>query len=339
MRRSGWLATGAVLALAAIFVLTAFGSAGLAARLQNVPGSNVSTTAPTFPTPIRHVFLIMLENAELGDAMRNGSFERYVASNFSTAGQYYALEHYSLPNYLLVTSGIATNLLKVQSATNIGDLATNAGLSWKGEEESMPTPCDSVDGAPYDIYHNPWMMYSDIVTKPARCAAHVVNFSALSAAASSGIYPNYNFVVPNRTNDGHDTNVSFADGWLRSFLGPLVNATIFHTSVFFITYDEGTSNLGINRTVGGGHVYFGAISPYSHVGFNSSKQYTDYNILTTTEWLLGLGHTGHGDNWTSHPPMKDLFTFPSKPPGGKPGAVAAASVPTSVAAVRRGAVA
>ncbi|MCI4321796.1 MAG: alkaline phosphatase family protein [Thermoplasmata archaeon] len=304
-------ATGVLFAVlvAAGFILTAWGSAGLATRPATALGALAPTTAPSFPTPIRHVFVLMFENTELGDAMRNGSYERYLASHYSFAGQYYSLEHYSLPNYLAVTSGTPTNLFQVENVTNLADLLGTAGLTWKGEEESMPHACDSVDSGGYDHFHDPWVMYGDLVNRPTRCASHVVNFTALNSSQSSGVYPNYNLVVPNRTHDGHDTNASVADSWLRSFLSPLVNASIFRTSVFFITYDEGTTNLGeSNSTTGGGHVYFAAVSPYSITGFNSTQQYSDYNVLTTTEWLLGLGHTGHHDNWATYPPMKDLFT-------------------------------
>ena len=310
--------TGGLFAVlvAAGFLLTAWGSAGLGTRPAAALAALAPTTAHSFPTPIRHVFLLMLENTELGDAMRNGSYERYLASHYSFAGQYYSLEHYSLPNYLAVTSGTATNLFQVLNVTNLADLFGSAGLTWKGEEESMPFPCDSVDSGGYDHFHNPWVTYGNIVNRLTRCVSHVVNFTALNASRTSGVYPNYNFVVPNRTHDGHDTNVSVADSWLRSFLSPLVNASIFRTSVFFITYDEGTTNLGVsNSTNGGGHVYFAAVSPYSVTGFNSTKQYSDYSVFTTTEWLLGLGHTGHHDNWSTYPPMKDLFSFSNNTTG------------------------
>ena len=37
--------------------------------------------------------------------------------------------------------------------------------------------------------------------------------------------------------------------------------------------------------------------------------YDTVSLLTTTEWLLDLGRTGHNDSWTRSPPMTDLFTF------------------------------
>jgi phosphoesterase family protein len=300
----------AAVAISLGFVLSGFGSVVLIPRAgPGAPGMLVALVSP-FPTPIRHVFLLMFENTEFGDVMRNGSYERSLASHYAQAGQYYSLEHYSLPNYLAVTSGTVSNFFKVVPTVNLGDLLNARNLTWKGEEESMPVPCDSIDGTAYDLFHNPWVMYADIVNHPTRCANHVVNFTALNTSISTGHFPAYSFIVPNRTHDGHDTNVSVADTWLHGFLAPLINSTIFKNSVFFLTYDEGTSNLGPQNTSGGGHVYFAAVSPYAAMGHNSSTQYTDYNILTTTEWLLGLGHTGHNDNWTQYPPMKDLFSFP-----------------------------
>ncbi|MFI5414165.1 MAG: hypothetical protein ACHQ16_00610, partial [Candidatus Lutacidiplasmatales archaeon] len=75
-------------------------------------------------------------------------------------------------------------------------------------------------------------------------------------------------------------------------------------------------------------------SPYAVPGFNSSTQYDDYNLLTSTEWLLGLGHTGHNDNWSANSPMQDLFSFPNKKLHGPglpvgPGVVGPALVATA----------
>ncbi len=273
-------------------------------------GQFVPASAPVFPTPIHHVFVVMFENAEIGNVLQNGSYERYLAGTYAEAGQYYSLEHYSLPNYLAITSGTASNLFKVEKAKNLGDLASAANETWKGEEQSMPFPCDTASTGDYDIMHNPWVMYADVVNQPKRCDQHVVNFTAFPAPNTTGTYANYNLVVPNLADDGHNTNVSIGDSWLRGFLSPLINSSVFKSSVFFLTYDEGTTNLGTGNSTGGGHVYFVAVSPYAVKGFDSTVQYSDYNVLTTTEWLLGLGHTGHNDNWSTFAPMYDLFSFP-----------------------------
>jgi acid phosphatase len=276
------------------------------------PGHTTVTSIiiPVFPTPIRHVVVVMFENAELGSVLQNGSYFRYLAHHYAFSGQYYSVEHYSLPNYLAATSGTVANQFKVENTTQVGDLVRSAGETWGSYFQSMPFGCDPLSSGSYDIFHNPFMMYWDVVSHPIKCAQHVANFTPWNALVSTGKIPNYAFIVPNNTADGHDSNVSVASAWLQGWLSPLLNATLFAHTAFFLTFDEGTSNLGISGSSGGGHVYTVAVSPYSVLGFNSTVQYNHYNLLTTTEWLLGLGHTGHSDNWTGHPPMKDLFSFP-----------------------------
>ncbi|MCI4324406.1 MAG: alkaline phosphatase family protein [Thermoplasmata archaeon] len=293
-----------------------------AALLGAVPSGSTAVaplhadSTPVYPSPIRHVVILYFENAEVGSVLANGSYFAYLADHYAFASQYYSVEHYSLPNYLAATSGITTNQFKVTKTKQIGDLVGNTGRTWGAFLEGMPYPCDPNSSGTYDINHNPFMMYYDVVSNTAKCDSHVVNFTAWNADVAASKLPNYSFVVPNNTDDGHDTNVSVANAWLQTWLPPLVNGSLFSNTVFFLTFDEGTSNLGINGGSGGGHIYMAAVSPYTVGGYNSTTQYDDYDLLTTTEWLLGLGHTGHNDNWTTHPPMEDLFSFPAKKPSG-----------------------
>ena len=47
------------------------------------------------------------------------------------------------------------------------------------------------------------------------------------------------FITPNMTNDAHDTNVTFAGQWLRSFLPPLLNNSYFmEDTLILVTFDE-----------------------------------------------------------------------------------------------------
>jgi acid phosphatase len=305
-----------VAAVTVAALLVAVAVVGSAPPAASSPALIHTDAGPAYPSPIRHVVILYFENQEVGSVLANGSYFAYLASHYAFAGQYYSVEHYSLPNYLAATSGITTNLFQVTKTLQIGDLVGGKGETWGGFFQSMPYVCDPNSSGTYDINHDPFMMYKDIVSNPAKCDSHVVNFTAWNSDVAAGKLPNYALVVPNNTNDGHDTNISVANSWLQSWLPPLINSTLFRNTVFFLTFDEGTSNLGINGTVGGGHIYMAAVSPYSADGYNSTKQYDDYDLLTTSEWLLGLGRTGHNDNWTTHPPMKDLFSFPVKKTSG-----------------------
>ncbi len=64
----------------------------------------------------------------------------------------------------------------------------------------------------------------------------------------------------------------------------------------------------------GGRTFMVAVSPCTRgvppAGSNSlSSNASHYNHLTTVEWLLGVGSTGHFDKPTLSPPLKGLFDF------------------------------
>jgi hypothetical protein len=281
-------------------------------------GAQAANASSVYPTPIRHVFVLYFENKESYQVFQQGPFETYLAEKYAYAGEYFSPGHYSLPNYLASTSGIWTNYFSVTKTTNLGDLLQNANMSWKSYMESMPTPCYTSSTSLYDINHSPFIMYQDIVDHPARCDQHVVNLTAWNNSFANSWAPNYALVIPNVLHDGEDNNISVSDGWLKAWLNPLLNSTLFQRSVVFITYDEGTTDWGpTGNNTGGGHIYLAAVSPYSRMNYTSNVTYTHFNLLTTIEWLLGLGHTGNHDNWTTTPPMKDLFNFNQTPPGKK----------------------
>ena len=51
--------------------------------------------------------------------------------------------------------------------------------------------------------------------------------------------PQWSFITPNMTNDGHDTTVTFAANWSRTFLEPLLNNTYFmDNTLIVLTFDE-----------------------------------------------------------------------------------------------------
>jgi PKD repeat protein len=259
----------------------------------------------------------MMENAEAAAVMQHGAYEHHLATTYAYASHYYAVCHPSAPNYLALTSGKAwqcgSDGHSVYSTANLGSLAQNAGLSWAGFEESMPKPCDTSNSYPYAVKHNPFAYYANLQGNSTLCKTHDLNFTAWTSDVAKGTIPNLAFFTPNLKNDGHDTGVAYGDSWLKGWLTPLLNKSFFRSSVFFVVYDEGVNdNHGYNGLMGG-NVYMSAVSPYSAAGYVDTNQTSHYNLLTTVEWLLGLGSTGHNDN-SKFPPMKSLFDFPPSPP-------------------------
>ncbi|MCI4332331.1 MAG: alkaline phosphatase family protein [Thermoplasmata archaeon] len=279
---------------------------------------SVQSACPTLnlTTPICHVFLVFLENRDEPFVMSHAPFERYLAHKYAFAGNFYSIEHYSFPAYTASTSGVANNYQHVMKLRNVVDLlnARSPNLTWDAFFQGMPYPCDQSAGHQYRAAHNPFVYYADIWGNQSYCQAHDVGFSKWNRDVARNQTPNYGFFSPNITNECWDSNIHVCDTFLRTWMSPLINDSFFQSSVFFVTYDEGSpgSTLGANGTTGGGHVYTAAVSPYACPGYNSTYNYTHYNLLTTTEWLLGLNGTGNpNDSWTLHPPMKDLFCFPA----------------------------
>jgi hypothetical protein len=111
------------------------------------------------------------------------------------------------------------------------------------------------------------------------------------------------------------------DVWLRAFVADLEggSSAVWRSTALIVTYDESTSTdtsgfSANGQTINGGHIYTAVVSCYAHrtssgTAYRSYHSYTDWNVLTTAEWLLGLG-SGHfpNDSWSAWPPMTDLFT-------------------------------
>jgi hypothetical protein len=310
-------------ALLALLLLASIPIAGMGAAGPS-PGS---TGAPAsscpqllLPTPICHVVIVFLENQNESWVLRHAPFQKYLANKYALASQYYSALHFSYPNYVAATSGTETNYVKLHDERNVADLIENTtgGMTWKAYFENMRYPCDNVASGGYRITHNPFVFYRDIWNNQTRCQSHDVSFANYTHDARTGALPNYAFFGPNASHSCWKAGLRVCDPWLRSFVSPMVNSSTFNSTAIFLTYDEGPTNdtSGISGTKGGGHVYTVAVSPYACPGYVSTTQYNPYNLLTTSEWLLGLGRTGHNDSWVHHPPMRDLFCFPNATGGG-----------------------
>jgi hypothetical protein len=299
-----------------------------------VQGRNVSALiafAPSSPF-VQHVVVIVLENQELSAVMKGAPYMAYLSNKYGSATQFYGACHNSLPEYVAMTSGRAFGCsgIGIEKGLNIADLLETAGLSWDAYFEGMPTACDRTTQSSYSVDHNPFLHYKDVVSNANRCAAHLVNSAGFNQSVANGTLPTFSYYIPNLYNDCHSSSLAFCDGWLKSFLAPMINGTgprvmalMAHTA-FVVLFDEGKTNLGYSvggidsswcqNTTGhplsvcGGHTYLTIVSPYS-VGLQDTASTTDYNVESTIEWLFTLSNDGGYDGTTSFPSMSSLFTF------------------------------
>ena len=283
-----------------------------------VPTNTLGVVAGGFPSPIQHVFTIILENAGLSTVLSTAPYLKTLYNTYAGASNYYGVCHPSAPNYLAMTSGellqCGTDNVNSYPATNIANLVSNAGETWDAYFQSMPSPCypswssDSL----YKPGHNPFIYYSNLQGGglSSLCQTHDLPLSSFNPSSTP---PNYVFLAPNLLNDGHNTSIAYASSWLSSYLPSLLAEPWASSTVFFVVIDEGDpSDSSGYAGLDGGHTYLTAVSQYSKgVGLYTSDS-SPYSLLSTIEWLLGTGNTGAHDSQSQFGPMKSMFNFGSQ---------------------------
>jgi phospholipase C len=243
-------------------------------------------------------------------------YQSKLAKAYASASRYYGVYPDSLPNYISIISGYPYITIDKDPGTlaplkerTIVNLLESRNLTWKGYFEDMPNICYLKDSGKsgYIVHHNPFV-YFDIRNND-RCK-NIVSLDEFSKDLTSGTLPNFSFIVPNNVHDTHDSTVAAGDKWLSTFVPKIISSPIFNNTALFIVYDEGKkhdrSGFGSGTySVTGGRLPLILVSPLANNGFESSGEYTHYNLLSTVESILNLGNLGKGDKISK--PMTDLF--------------------------------
>jgi len=159
----------------------------------------------------------------------------WLASQGITLTNYHAITHPSQPNYIASVGGqthwVIWDLFSriSSSARTIVDLLEAKGISWSEYEEDLPYSgfegdyVNQGNGAnDYVRKHNPLMSY-DSVTSDLDRLAKIKNHTMFYNDLDANQLPQWMFITPNMTNDGHDTSVTQAGEWTRGFLEPLLS--------------------------------------------------------------------------------------------------------------------
>ena len=268
------------------------------------------------------VFTIVMENHASSEIFGNGDapFIKALAAQNAVAGGYHDdYVHPSEPNYIWMTAGENFGVLNdndpgpsntISSTSHIADQIERAGLTWKAYAENMGQPCGLVSSGNYAPKHVPFVYFDDIngwngstFDPPARCAEHVVDYSALAADLAQGTLPDYVFITPDLNDDMHNGTVAEGDAWLAALV-PTIQASkaYLNGGVIFLLWDEG-SNSGDNPP-------FLAISPNAKHGYTSQVSYDTSAYLLTVERLLGVDALPCVSQPDAVEPMSDLFTVP-----------------------------
>lgn len=263
------------------------------------------TPVPQTPTPtatparsvglpvFSHIYLIVMENKEYGKIIGSpdAPYLNSLSARYGLATNYTGVAHPSEPNYFASfsgsTQGATNDGVYNLNGENIADQIEAKGKSWQVFAENVPPNCftgqsatGGADGpGTYARKHNPAISFTDISRSPARCA-NIIDFTHFDPAAA-----NYALIIPNLCHDMHDCSVTVGDSFLKGLVPKILNSPAWQKDgVLFITWDEGTTNLG-----GGGRVPLLVISNRVTQGFQSRAVYNHYSLVRTIQDAWGLG--------------------------------------------------
>ena len=284
-----------------------------AAALQLACGGSsaiVQTPVPANQPTFSHVVLVVEENHSYSEVIGNASmpYLNSLASQYGLATQYFADAHPSLPNYLMLTTGLTEtfddNFVGTISDDNVVRELVKAGKTWKAYAESLPSP--GYVGSDTGLYlqrHNPFTYLSDIQNDSSQ-AANIVPFTQFATDLGNNALPQYSFIAPNIMDDAHTGSLAQADAWLQTNIAPLIASSAFQSGgLLIITFDEGDQT---DLSHGGGQVATLMIGSTAKKGFQSTTLYQHQCTLRLI--LAGSGVNHFPGMAAAAPDMTEFFS-------------------------------
>jgi hypothetical protein len=304
----------------------------------------------------QHILVIVDENKDYSQIL-NPAYAPHIsalARQYGNATNFFAEVHPSEANYIALVGGDtfgihdddgyyckagSTDAMCTGSkapgypdhtidAPNLATQFTQAGLTWKGYYESIPSPGSRATLASdpafnngtkktalYASKHSGFMNFASVQNDPDR-ATHVIGFDQLDRDLRSNSLPAFSLIVPNQCNDMHgltgakvptDCTSGNEQGLIArgdAVVGDIVRK-IQATQVWgsaanvaiVITFDEsgGDQRAGCcgydpasSANFGGGHIPTIVVTNHGPRGVSDPTPYSHYSLLRTIEDAFGL---------------------------------------------------
>jgi phosphoesterase family protein/fibronectin type III domain protein len=203
---------------------------------------------PTIPRPAR-VVIVIEENHSYARIIGNpqAPYINSLAQQGASFTRSFAVTHPSQPNYLALfsgsTQGVTDDACPYSFSTpNLGRQLIDAGLSFTGYSEDLPTVgFAGCTFAQYARKHNPWVNWQVDVSPSPNAVPIATNQPFTSFPSDFTDLPTVSIVVPNLDDDMHDGTIAQADAWLRQHLDPYVQWARTNNGLLILTWDESNS--------------------------------------------------------------------------------------------------
>lgn len=247
---------------------------------------------------------VWLENTDYDKAIGQPDLA-YLTTQGITLTNYYAMTHTSLPNYLASAAGSYFGLdddrfiTLPPNVSSIADILEDGGISWGEYQQAMPYTGyqgfewlnEKTQANDYVRKHNP-LIFMESVTNNADRLANIKNFTLFDEDYKNHQLPQWSFITPNMTDDGHDTTIDFAGKWVGRWLTPKLNDSYFtNRTIIVLTFDE-TEDYTIPNNVLA--IVLGDI-PDELRNTTDNTFYDHYSLISTVEANWGLHNLGRGD--------------------------------------------
>ncbi|KAK9475886.1 phosphoesterase family-domain-containing protein, partial [Lipomyces japonicus] len=249
--------------------------------------------------------VIWLENTDYEAAASQADLE-WLATQGITLSNYFAITHPSEPNYVAAVTGDyfgidSDDFFRIpQNVSSIVDLLDSKGISWAEYQEHLPYPgFQGFNFSNQDTFandyvrkHNPLVIHDSVISNSSRIS-NIKNFTSFYDDLDNQQLPQWSFITPNMTNDGHDTTIDVSGSWSRSFLEPLLNNSYFtEDTLILLTFDENETYSIANRVFA---LLLGGVVSDELKGTTDSNFYNHYSELSTVEANWDLPNLGRGD--------------------------------------------
>ena len=257
---------------------------------------------------MQRFFVIVFENTDFNVTFADPYFKQ-LAEQGQLFTNYHGVIHPSQPNYIAMIAGdtfnkTTDNDVDISGKETVVDLLERANRTWVAYQQDYPkdqgcfTNTSFGGESAYVRKHNPFISFAEIRNSPERCS-RIFNADQLLVDIEHRNVSDYVFYTPNLQNDAHDTNITFASMWLKSFLEPILVNQYFINTTFLITFDENyvfwldddnyieTKNNTIYSVLLGAGVRKGIVD---------DLYYNHYSQLAFIEHEWGLGSLGRNDS-------------------------------------------
>ncbi|CUS15865.1 unnamed protein product [Tuber aestivum] len=248
---------------------------------------------------------IWLENTDYDKAAGDPNLS-WLAKKGILLSNYFAVTHPSEPNYVASVGGEYFGMNNDDmnklpaNISSVADLLEGKGISWGEYQEDMPYTGftgneyrnQQTQANAYVRKHNPLVIFNSVADVPERLA-NIKNLTLFWSDLEAQDLPQWIFITPNMTSDGHDTSVTVAGAWTRSFLEPLLaNDYFMKDTLILVTFDENHTYTRPNRVVG---ILLGGAVPESVHGTTDNNYYDHYSEISTIEANWDLHTLGRYD--------------------------------------------